>query len=211
MEARRILHGRGKTVSGLEDVIVDLYPPVYLISIYSDVGEDVVKRVIDEYCQNAEVIVLQRRYLRPAQTEVLKGEIPKEHIVEEAGIKYLVDVMKNQNHGLFFDTANVRKYVHEHCKTGHLNVLNLFSYTCGFSLAALTAGPNTVINMEMSKSAIKIGSINHELNGISKSSYRNYPYEIFKSFSKVKKLSPYDLVIIDPPTFQMGSFDYKKD
>lgn len=37
------------------------------------------------------------------------------------------------------------------------------------------------------------------------------PYNILKSFSRIKKKGPYDLIIIDPPTFQKGSFEATKD
>jgi 23S rRNA (cytosine1962-C5)-methyltransferase len=90
-------------------------------------------------------------------------------------------------------------------------VLNLFSYTCTFSLSAISAGANSVVNIDMAKNALTIGRENHHLNNLSTKNVSFFPYNILKSFSRIRKQSPYDLIIIDPPSFQKGSFDVQKD
>ena len=67
---------------------------------------------------------------------------------------------------------NGREFVRENAKDK--KVLNLFSYTCAFSLAAKMSGAYEVVNVDMSK-------------------------------------GPYDMIIIDPPSFQKGSFEATKD
>jgi len=63
----------------------------------------------------------------------------------------------------------------------------------------------------MSKGALSIGRTNHHLNELEMRGISFHPYNILKSFSRIKKKGPYDLIIIDPPTFQKGSFEATKD
>ena len=89
-------------------------------------------------------------------------------------------------------------------------VLNLFSYTCAFSVAAMKGGADEVVNIDMSKGALSIGRQNHQLNGI-EGGVRLLGHDIFKSWGKLRKLGPYDLIIADPPSHQKGSFVATKD
>ena len=97
----------------------------------------------------------------------------------------------------------------ENAKDKH--ILNLFSYTCAFSVAAKFGGAASVVNVDMSKGALKIGMANHSLNSLDPRGVSFLPYNILKSFSSLKKKGPYDMIIIDPPTFQRGSFEATKD
>ena len=88
-------------------------------------------------------------------------------------------------------------------------VLNLFSYTCSFSVAAKAGEAERVINVDMKKSFLKTGEKNHQLNSLE----GNVGYlsnDIMKSLSGLKKKGPYDLIIVDPPSNQK-SFHLKKD
>lgn len=67
-------------------------------------------------------------------------------------------------------------------------VLNLFAYTCAFSVAALKGGADEVVNMDMSKGALAIGKQNHLLNGLTAGA-RFLGHDIFKSWGKLKKNS----------------------
>ena len=107
---------------------------------------------------------------------------------------------------------NGRDFVRDNCK--EKKVLNLFSYTCAFSIAALEGGALSVVNVDMSKGALSIGRANHHLNNLPTKQVQFMPYNILKSWNRIKKAGPYDVIIIDPPTFQKGSFvvtnDYDK-
>jgi 23S rRNA (cytosine1962-C5)-methyltransferase len=93
-------------------------------------------------------------------------------------------------------------------------VLNLFAYTCGFSVAAIAGEAEKVVNVDMAKASLSKGRDNHRLNGHDTGKVSFFAHDIFKSWGKIKKAGPYDFVIIDPPSFQKGSFaltkDYKK-
>ncbi|MEN0105720.1 MAG: class I SAM-dependent methyltransferase, partial [Pseudomonas sp.] len=102
-----------------------------------------------------------------------------------------------------------RRWVREHA--GGKRVLNLFAYTCGFSVAAIAGGAQQVVNLDMAKGALNRGRDNHRLNQQNLSQVSFLGHELFKSWSAVKRHAPYDLIIIDPPTFQKGSFALTQD
>jgi 23S rRNA (cytosine1962-C5)-methyltransferase len=93
-------------------------------------------------------------------------------------------------------------------------VLNLFAYTCSLSVAAITGGASFVLNVDMSKAALTGGRSNHRLNGQGQAMIQDVqflPYDLFRSWKKVISKGPYDVVVIDPPSRQKGSFVADKD
>ena len=154
-------------------------------------------------------IVIQRRYIKGAPSELIVGELADDLFVVENGIKIKLNLLSNKNSGYFPDMKIGRKFVRANSKDK--SVLNLFSYTCAFSLAAMMGGASKVSNIDMSKGALSTGRANHHLNDIDTRGVSFHPYNILKSFSRIKKKGPYDLIIIDPPTFQKGSFEATKD
>ena len=83
-------------------------------------------------------------------------------VVVESGLKYQLDIGRNQNFGLFLDMRLGREWVQQHAK--HKNVLNLFAYTCGFSVAAIDGGADQVVNVDMARASLSKGRDNHRLN-----------------------------------------------
>jgi 23S rRNA (cytosine1962-C5)-methyltransferase len=154
-------------------------------------------------------LVVQRRYIKGSPSEVLIGEVPDNLYVVEDGMKIKLNLLSNRNSGYFPDMKNGRRFVRENAKDKR--VLNLFSYTCAFSLAAKFGGAYEVINIDMSKGALSTGKANHSLNALEPRGVSFLSYNILKSFSNIKKKGPYDMIIIDPPTFQKGSFEATKD
>jgi 23S rRNA (cytosine1962-C5)-methyltransferase len=105
----------------------------------------------------------------------------------------------------------VRRMVHSWTSDQpRLKVLNLFAYTCAFSVVALQAGAKQVVNVDMSHGAMAIGQQNHPLNGISTGA-TFLMHDIFKTWGKITRSGPYGLVIVDPPSYQKGSFIATKD
>ena len=149
-----------------------------------------------------------------AETRLMAGSVPEPHIVTEAGLKYRAHVLRGQNHGIFLDMAAGRHWVHEHVAQHPehrygLKVLNLFAYTCAFSVVALDAGARQVLNMDMAQGALATGQQNHQLNGLTGASF--LAHDIFTSWGKITRSGPYHLIIIDPPSYQKGSFVATKD
>jgi len=75
----------------------------------------------------------------------------------------------------------------------------------------LAGGGNSVTNVDMSKPSIEWGLQNHMLNGQGPMPIRSIPHNLFKSWARIKQFGPYDLVIIDPPTNQRGSFNAERN
>jgi 23S rRNA (cytosine1962-C5)-methyltransferase len=158
---------------------------------------------------NAQTLLLQHRYLLESTTELLAGAPVEDREIVEGGLRYLVDFGRKQNTGLFLDMRYGRDWVRAHAEGKR--VLNLFSYTCGFSVAAIAGGAEHVVNLDMARAALSRGRDNHRLNRHDLDRVTFLGHELFKSWGKVKKSGPYDLVIIDPPSFQKGSFVLTKD
>lgn len=219
-EIRRVFHGRGRCHQGLEQITVDwLGQGVLQIALFKSQETafyGALKQGIRAFCSGdvwkkvgGETVFLQHRDREDAQTEVIIGTLPSQIDVIENELCYKLDLGKRQNNGLFLDMRLGRKWVQEHALGKR--VLNLFAYTCGFSVAAIEGGALTVVNLDMAKSSLSRGRENHQLNHHDLRKITFLGHELFKSWGKIKKMGPYDLVIIDPPSFQKGSFALTKD
>ncbi|NKF50244.1 methyltransferase domain-containing protein [Shewanella sp. WXL01] len=214
--AERLFHGRGGLFSGEEHLLADWFKPVLLITSFKELDEAAKQQLLDAVAEQWKLshddvalnLVFQYRAGGQTITEVICGEVPEPHVITENGAQFEVHLLRGQNHGLFLDMVNGRKWVKQHSQGA--NVLNLFSYTCGFSVMALQGGAKQVVNMDMSKGALSIGKRNHLLNGLDANA-RFFGHDIFKSWGKLTKLGPYDLIIADPPSNQKGSFVATKD
>ena len=210
-ECRRLFHGRGHFYPGLEHVVVNWFPPFLQVINYEPKDRPISHKDLNALCAGIKTckgLVLQTRESRRVRNEIIFGDVPEEHVIFEFGQKYLVKLLSNQNVGLFLDMGHVRSWLSS--RVDGKKILNLFSYTCAFSVSALSNGASAVVNVDMSKNAISWGTANHRLNGQDLRKVTMFSYDIFKSWSKIKKLGPYGVVIIDPPTNQGGSFNAEK-
>jgi 23S rRNA (cytosine1962-C5)-methyltransferase len=202
-EVKRLFHGRGNFYKNFSFLTVDSLNDIIYICFYEEQSKEkedellkVFTKLYDTYSFKA--LVLQRRYEKMQPNELLKGELERENFVIENGLKYKIS-FENRNLGLFLDMKKGREFVSKHAKDK--KVLNLFSYTCAFSVVALAADAKGVVNVDMSKGALSIGRQNHHLNNLDTKKVKFMPYNILKSWSRIKKEAPYDLIIIDPPSF----------
>ena len=211
-EFKRVFHGRGGLYEGWKHLTIDSIDDILSVALYSEEEqEDELLEMLKEFISTSrhKTIVLQRRYLKGSPSEIIVGELSDNLYVVENGMKIKLNLLSNKNSGYFPDMKNGREFVRENAKDK--SVLNLFSYTCAFSLAAAFGGASKVSNIDMSKGALSTGRTNHHLNELEMKGISFHPYNILKSFSRIKKKGPYDLIIIDPPTFQKGSFEATKD
>jgi 23S rRNA (cytosine1962-C5)-methyltransferase len=211
-EFKRIFHGRGGLYEEWKHLTIDSIDTILGAALYfEEDNEAELIKMLEEftYERGYETLVLQRRYQKGHAGEVLIGELPEFVYAIENGMKFRLNLLSNRNSGYFPDMKNGRKFVMDNAKDK--SVLNLFSYTCAFSIAAKKGSAKSVSNIDMSKGALSTGRANHHLNDIETRGVSFLPYNILKSFSRIKKKGPYDLIIIDPPTFQKGSFEATKD
>jgi 23S rRNA (cytosine1962-C5)-methyltransferase len=217
-DSRRLFHGRGGMYDSLNDINVDWYKPVLLITLYKPPVEaewQFLTAQLTQLKSTIDCVVVQRRYLREAPMEYLWGSVPDSLVAIEQGLNFALSLGNKQNIGFFLDMAPGREWLRKNANGKR--VLNLFAYTCSFSVAAIAGGAKTVVNNDMSKAALSVGRQNHELNGHQQKLARDIqflPYNVFRSWKKITHKGPYDIVIIDPPSRQKGSFvaepDYAK-
>jgi len=211
---KRIFHGRGGIYENWKFLTIDSIDDILSIAFFEKVSYELEKELLDmikEYIENTrhDTIILQRRYIEKTTTEIIVGTLKDDNIAIENDLKFKLNLQSNQNSGYFPDMKNGRAYIQSIAKDK--TVLNLFSYTCGFSLAALKGGAKSVVNMDMAKGALNTGRVNHHLNNLDTFNVKFYPHNILKSFGRIKRDAPFDIIIIDPPTFQKGSFEATKD
>ena len=212
-EFTRIFHGRGGVYEGWKHLTIDsINKEIVSVALYfQEENEDALLTMLRSFIKSSHYItlVVQRRYIKGAPSEILLGELPEDLYIIENGMKLKLNLLSNKNSYYFADMKNGRTFVREHAHGK--NVLNLFSYTCAFSVAAKYGGAKNIVNVDMSKSALSTGKANHTLNKLDPRGVSYLPYNILKSFSSLKRKGPYDLIIIDPPSFQRGSFEAGKD
>ena len=230
-DAQRIFHGRGGLYPGCEHWSLDVFPPVFVLTSFQPASDEDLAAVgaalAARWAQIApgELLnwVYQCRHTSHtsghAETRLMAGSVPEPHVVTEQGARFRVHVLKGQNHGLFLDMAEGRRWVRDYAaqylaskseQDRGLKVLNLFAYTCAFSVVALQAGARLVVNVDMGQGAMATGQQNHLINGITTGA-SFLVHDIFKTWGKINRSGPYGLVIVDPPSYQKGSFIATKD
>ena len=224
-DAVRLFHGRGGRFPSEEHWTLDAFPPVLVLTSFKPVAEDDLAAVGALLQARWSALAAPgpltwayqcRQQGGPSEIRLMAGVVPDPHIVTEGPARYRVHVLRGQNHGLFLDMAEGRRWVRElttdlRAREGEgARVLNLFAYTCAFSVAALQGGAAQVVNVDMARGALATGQQNHQLNGLT-SGATFWPHDIFNTWGKIGRAGPYDLVIADPPSYQKGSFVATKD
>jgi len=151
-----------------------------------------------------ERIYLRQLVRQPRETDQLhlfRGdpERPTSEIVKEDGLLYEVDFAIGYSTGLFCDQRTNRRYLR---LLSPKRVLNTFSYTCAFSVAAATCGAETV-SIDLSKSSLNRGRKNFELNGLDPVGHRFLVGDVLATLPRLARdeTGPFDVIILDPPTF----------
>lgn len=213
VDSYRLLHGRGRCFDGLEFVNVDFFQPVLLLVFYKEPPggwlEQLVVYLGDKLSEQLSCVLVQRRYLVNAPSEIVLGELPEQSFARRGELLFNLHLNAQQNSGYFLDMESGRQWIEKN--VAGKRVLNLFAYTCAFSVVAVAAGAEKVVNVDMSSPALNLGRANHQLNNFPKDKSEYVAENILKSWSRVKKPGPYDVVIVDPPSYQKGSFIAEKD
>ncbi len=134
-------------------------------------------------------------------------------VAQEGQMKFHFESERGLSHGLFLDQRNNRDYIYHHAK--NLRVLNLFAYTCGFSLAAALGGAKEVVSVDVSREFLDWGKQNFSLNELAPENY-----EFFKQDSilflkgTARRKRQFDIIVCDPPSFarnKEGLFSLEKN
>lgn len=133
-------------------------------------------------------------------------------VVEEFGAKFKVNLFDYLDTGLFLDHRLARRYIQENAKDKRF--LNLFAYTGTASVHAALGGAKAITTVDLSKTYLKWGQDNFDLNNISNTRYRFEQADCLKWLEHAT--SQYDLIFLDPPTFSNSkrmkdAFDVQND
>ena len=219
-EVVRIVNGPGDNLSGFT---LDSYGSTLILTLESWALSDLVDYNIHKVMVTLkpEHIILKIR----EKGRKLKGKIPERSLlglpmegkiqVQENGVRYLVQPMGNLDTGLFFDLRGARKEFAQNAK--EKSVLNLFSYTGAFSLAAALEGASQVVSVDTSPECHKWARENFALNNVDHEAekFRFVKDNVFNYIEKlVKRSESYERIILDPPVRSIagtGRFFLKSD
>ncbi len=199
----RLVHGEGDNLPGL---IIDVYAKCCVIQAHS-VGMHIARFDIANAIKSVMGDKIGSIYYKSETTLPFKANICQENyfllgytednIAKENGLKFYIDWLKGQKTGFFIDQRDNRMLLEKYAKGR--NVLNMFSYTGGFSVYALRGGANMVHSVDSSAKAIEITEQNIILNFPNDTRHKSFCTDAFKYLDGVDK--QYDLIVLDPPAF----------
>ncbi|MBF0780834.1 MULTISPECIES: class I SAM-dependent rRNA methyltransferase [unclassified Granulicatella] len=199
--AYRLFNGESDGLGGLT---IDLYDKVAIFSWYTVALYQYAEQIITCFkalMPNCQSIYEKARYEKAHfDTRFVLG-VPQDKItISENDVKFSTFMNEGLMTGIFLDQREIRKYLKAHAmgKT----VLNTFSYTGAFSIAAAMGGAKQSVSVDVANRSIEKTEAHFALNNISMDNHRCYVMDVFDYFNyaKKKKLA-FDWVILDPPSF----------
>ena len=204
----RLIYGES---DGLPGLVVDRYADTIVIKLYSALWWSRLAQVVPSLCRlsGARHVVLRlSRALKSegAQYGLSDGQIlsdaplPDLLTFKENGLTFEVDVLRGQKTGFFLDQRDNRKRVE--ALSAKKRVLNVFSYTGGFSLYAARGGAAEVTSLDASRPALEAAERNFGLNPTISTPHQTLCGDAFAQMSALSKTGKlFDLIVIDPPSF----------
>lgn len=194
---------------GLPGVVVDRYG-AFLVVQFLSAGAEYWKDAVVAHAirlapcagvyERSDVDVREKERL-PKRAGRIAGEEPPDLVeIEEGALRFLVDVRRGHKTGFYLDQRENRAMVAPFARGAE--VLNCFSYTGGFGVAALAAGASRVTNVDSSAGALELASRNVALNGLDESRTENVEGDAFSVLRTFRDEGrAFDLVVLDPPKF----------
>jgi len=146
------------------------------------------------------VFVKSRMRQRGDQQHVKLDNSLQEVIVNEGGLKFLVNLSDYTDTGLFLDHRNARSMIRE--MSDGKSVLNLFAYTGAFSVYAAAGNAKKVTTVDWSNTYVEWAKRNFKVNGfVNDQKYRFARSDARDYVSTLPSDVEFDLVVCDPPTF----------
>lgn len=199
-DAFRLVHAEGDDLPGL---VVDRYGTAAVCQIFEPAWEPflpLISNVLGGELGLADVLV------RSGDTTgdipaALRGVVPAgEVVVREGSLRFPVDLVGGQKTGFFLDQRENRRRVAAIARGARL--LNLFSYSGGFAVAALVGGAERAVNVDASEAALALARRAYELNALP---VRDSDFVAGDAFRAARALvaaaERFDFVVVDPPAF----------
>lgn len=199
----RLVNAEADLLSGL---IIDLYGETAVLQI-SALGMERYKQFIVDTLRSSIPMqwIVEKSTSPSRKKEGLSSEVrtlwgtEQPHIVvEESGLKFAISVQEGQKTGFFIDQRETRELVRR-LSPGR-RILNCFSYSGAFSVAALASGASSCSSIDSSEPALRMVSENLRLNGLDKDSrHSSICADVFVWLEQ--NPLDFDLIILDPPAF----------
>ena len=201
--AYRLLHGEGDRLPG---VVCDRYGEFAVLKLDGEAAaarRDDFVHALREPLRELGVRGLLGRYSRKQQSGVtpIEGDQPPDEVeVSECGMKLLVNLWSGQKTGLFLDHRASRARVRGLARG--LDVLNLYGYTGGFSVAAGLGGAKSVTTVDIAQPAVDLAQRTFVHNQLASALHRVVARDV-PDFLRdaVQAGERYDLIVCDPPNF----------
>lgn len=199
-DAYRLVHAEG---DGLPGLVVDRYGAVAVVEPYEAAWEPylpgIASLLADE--QGVSTVLVRPAGGAARPVRVLRGHMPEVPLViREGRLRFAVDLEAGQKTGFFLDQRENRRRLAG--LAGSTQVLNLFSYSGGFAVAALAGGALRAVNVDASGAALSLARRAYELNGVE---VREIDFIVGDAFRISRDLGAagerFGIVVVDPPAF----------
>jgi len=201
----RLIHGENDQLPG---IVADVFDKVLVLKVYSEIWFPylslLTKLMVDIIEPKTVVLRLSRKLQKLDVTEykdgvVLFGELDNEEVIfKEHGIHFSANVIQGHKTGYFLDHRLNRKLVGKFSKG--MRVLDVFSYSGGFSVHALVNGAKEVIGVDISSQALRSAENNAKLNDFT-GKHKTISGDAFKIMNQmISEKEMFDIVVIDPPS-----------
>ncbi len=199
----RLIHGEGDDCPGL---VIDRYGETCVVVFDGDGADALWRPLLGDVLDGLAAGGTEPRHVwlrgnrkKPAG-EALRGDPPAEITIEEDAARFVVDVRHGGKTGFFLDQRENRRTIGKHAAGA--SVLNLFSYTGGFSLHASLGGATAVTSVDIAGPAIAALARNAELSGLPVDAHEGVVADAFEFLARAgQQRRRWDLVIADPPSF----------
>ncbi len=204
--AFRMIHGES---DGLPGFIVDLYDNWMVVQFLTAGAEYwrqefitqlVQSTGIDQIYERSDVDVRKLEGLTEQKGLMSGAQNPKEFVVTENGLQYLVNIAEGQKTGFYLDQRINRKIIKGYSEGK--DVLNCFSYTGGFTLNVNAGGCASCLSIDSSGLALNTLNKNLALNGYNQEINQIKEGDVFKELRLLRdQAKSFDLIVLDPPKF----------
>lgn len=214
--AYRFFNGEGDGLGGLT---IERYEDYYVFSWYSEgiyAHRQMIYEAFEETMTNPAGIYEKLRFKTSQERSrfVSGEEAPEPLVVMENGIRFAVYLNDGLMTGIFLDQRNVRGRLMEEYAAGK-TVLNTFSYTGAFSVAAAMGGAAHTTSVDLANRSLERTREQFEVNELSPDDHTIRVIDVFNYFNYAKRHElTFDVVVVDPPTFARSkkrTFSVEKD
>ena len=214
--AFRLFNQEGDGFGGLT---VDLYGDYAVFSWYNSYVYQIRQTISEAFRQVFPEVLgtyekIRFKGLDYESAHVYGQEAPDFFTVLENGVLYQVFMNDGLMTGIFLDQHEVRGSLVDGLAMGK-SLLNMFSYTAAFSVAAAMGGANQTTSVDLAKRSRELSQAHFQANGISTDDHRFIVMDVFEYFKYAKRKGlTYDVIVLDPPSFARNkkqTFSVAKD